>query len=269
VTILLQAQLPPEPDMTRPATHDELIVQQFTRWAKPFAALPVHSEADGMARTLAAAGIQPGVEVLDVACGPGIVACAMAQQGARVHGVDLTPAMIEQARERQRDRRIEYVDWQVADARQLPFADRTFDIVVTRYSFHHMPDPAAVLREMRRVCRPGGRVVVIDATPSAATQAAYDRMELLRDPSHATALTLDQLRNIGREVELSEQYADGYRLEALISTLSDQDDMPALTQLLETDIASGEDRTGVSAWRASDGIRIYFPISIVVWSVPA
>jgi SAM-dependent methyltransferase len=155
----------------------------------------------------------------------------------------------------------------VGDATQLPFAEGSFDVVLTRYSFHHMLDPSAALREMKRVCRQGGRVVVIDATPSPETQAAYDRMEILRDPSHVSALTLDQLRALGREAGLSEQHIDGYRLEALLSSLADEKDMPALTQLLEADIASGEDRTGVAAWRAADGIRIYFPISIVCWRV--
>jgi 2-polyprenyl-3-methyl-5-hydroxy-6-metoxy-1,4-benzoquinol methylase len=248
-------------------THNERIVEQFTRWAKPFADLPVHSAADGMARTLAAAGIQPGMTVLDVACGPGIVACAAAAQAKRVTGIDLTPAMIAQARSRQESSRLTNLDWHVGDATQLPFSDGTFDVVITRYSFHHMTTPAATLREMKRVCRKGGRVVVIDATPSPETQAAYDHMERVRDGSHVSALTLDQLRTLGREAGLSEQHIDGYRLEALLSTLADERDMDALSRLLDADIASAEDRIGVGARRAADGIRIYFPISIVAWLV--
>jgi SAM-dependent methyltransferase len=253
--------------MNRRTSHDDRIVEQFTRWAKPFSELPIHAETDGMARTLAAAQIEPGMQVLDVACGPGIVACAAALQAGHVTGIDLTPAMLEQARERQRNLKLDNVDWHVGDARRLPFADGSFDIVLTRYSFHHMPDPAAALREMKRVCRKGGRVVVIDATPSPETQAAYDRMETLRDGSHASALTLSQLRILGLQAGLSEQHIDGYRLEAVLSTLSDEQDMAALTELLEADMASGEDRTGVGARRAADGIHIYFPISIVAWTL--
>ena len=251
--------------MSGPSSHNQKIVEQFTRWAKPFAELPVHSEADGMARTLAAARIDRGMTVLDVACGPGIVACAAASKAARVTGVDLTPAMIEQARERQRSQNLTNLDWHVGDATQLPFPDATFDVVLTRYSFHHMTTPLAALREMKRVCRKNGRVVVIDATPSPETQAAYDRMELLRDGSHVSALTLEQLRSIGREVGLVEEHIDGYRLDALVSTLADEQDVPALGRMLETDIASGEDRIGVGAYRAADGLRIRFPISIVAW----
>jgi ubiquinone/menaquinone biosynthesis C-methylase UbiE len=247
--------------------HDKKIVEQFTRWAKPFSELPVHSEEDGMARTLAAARIAAGMRVLDVACGPGIVACAAALRGAHVTGIDLTPAMIGQARERQRSLKLANLDWHVGDATRLPFTDGSFDVVLTRYSFHHMPHPAAALREMKRVCRKGGRVVVIDATPTPETQAAYDRMEIMRDGSHVSALTLEQLRSLGREVGLAEKAIDGYRLDALLSTLADEEDMPALTRLLDDDIESGEDRIGVGARREVDGIHINFPISIVTWTV--
>jgi SAM-dependent methyltransferase len=254
--------------MAGPTPHDQRIVAQFTRWAKPFADLPLHSEADGMARVLAAAAISAEARVLDVACGPGIVACALAQHAAHVTGVDLTPAMIDQARTRQRQSGLDNLDWRVGDATHLPFPDQSFDVVITRYSFHHMPRPDQALAEMRRVCRADGRIVVIDATPSAPTQAAYDRMETLRDPSHASALTQDQLRGLGRDAGLQEVVVDFYRLEAQLSTLADEVDMGALEAMFDADITSGEDRIGVGAWRAEDGIRFLFPISIVAWKRP-
>ena len=250
-------------------THDRRIIEQFTRWARPFAELPVHAEADAMAATLAAAAIGPGMRVLDVACGPGIVACAAAPLAAHVTGIDLTPAMIDEARRRQGAMRLSNLEWHVGDAVRLPFADGEFDVVLTRYSFHHMQGPGAALREMRRVCRPGGRIVVVDATPSAATQAAYDRMEMLRDRSHASALTLGQLRALGREARLVEQQIDGYRLAAEIRLLTDAEDLRALTRMLEADIATGQDRIGVGARRAGEAIVIDFPISIVAWTAPA
>jgi hypothetical protein len=54
-----------------------------------------------------------------------------------------------------------------------------------------------------------------------------------------------------------------------LSTLADERDMAALTRVFEADIVSGEDRIGVAAWRAADGVRFYFPISIVAWGTPA
>lgn len=249
-------------------THTQRIIDQFTRWAKPFADLPIHAEADAMARTVAACATGPGDRLLDVACGPGILACALARQAGHVSGIDITPAMIAQARTRQGASGLTNMDWRVGDATALPFGDDLFDRVTTRYSFHHMPDPAAALAEMKRVCRPGGRIVVIDATPTPETREAYDGMERMRDPSHTSALPLEALRGIGRATGLAELLVDGYRLEAQLAPLSDSVDMPALTALFEADIASGQDRIGVGAWRAADGIRFHFPVSIVAWAVP-
>jgi SAM-dependent methyltransferase len=249
------------------SAHDQRIVSQFTRWAKPFAELPIHAEASALARTIAACAPAPDLDMLDVACGPGILACALADHARHVTGIDITPAMIDQARMRQAGAGLDNVAWHVGDAVALPFEDGRFDRVTTRYSFHHMPDPAAALAEMKRVCRAGGRIVVIDATPSPDTQRAYDAMELLRDPSHASALTLDQLRRIGRGAGLREMLIDGYRLEARLDTLADSEDMPALIAMFDADIASGADRIGVGARHASDGIRFHFPVSIVAWEV--
>ncbi|HVW73339.1 MAG TPA: methyltransferase domain-containing protein [Rhizomicrobium sp.] len=251
------------------STHHDRIVQQFTRWARPFSELAVHSEADGLRRTLAAAQLKPHMQVLDVACGPGIVACAAAAQARHVTGIDLTPAMIEQAMERQQRGGLTNLTWRIGDATGLPFPDRSFDVVLTRYSFHHMPDPIASLREMKRVTRPDGRIVVIDATPSPESQAAYDRMEILRDPSHTSALTLEQLRTLGHEIGLQEETIDGYALDVKLQTLADPADMTALAAMFDEDIRGGENRIGVAARREADGIYFQFPISIIAWSLPA
>jgi ubiquinone/menaquinone biosynthesis C-methylase UbiE len=246
-------------------SHNQRIVDQFTRWAKPFAELPIHADADAMARTLEACAVVSGTEVLDVACGPGILTCALAECAKHATGIDITPAMIEQAEARRAASGLNNVEWHVGDATALPFENHSFDRVTTRYSFHHMPDPGAVLAEMKRVCRPNGRVIVIDATPSPEAQKGYDTMERLRDPSHTSALTLDQLRQIGRDTGLSEVAIDGYRLEAQLDTLADMADMPALTAMFDADIVSGQDRIGVCAWRSPTGIRFHFPVSIVAW----
>src|SRR5262245_59371585 len=117
------------------------------------------------------------------------MACAFAQIARHVTGIDLTPAMIDHARALQEAQKRANVTWHVGDVRPLPFADASFSLVFTRYSFHHFLDPRAVLAEMSRVCTPGGRMVVVDVFTSNAEQAsAYNHMETLRDPSHVRAL---------------------------------------------------------------------------------
>jgi SAM-dependent methyltransferase len=103
--------------------------------------------------------------------------------------------MLEKARALQRERGLPNLSWELGRADHLPHPGGSFDAVVTRFSFHHLLDPAAALAEMVRVCRPGGRVVVADVYMTSPAQAAeYDRLERLRDPSHVRALPLDELR---------------------------------------------------------------------------
>ena len=245
--------------------HDTRIIDQFTRWAKPFSELAIHAEAESMAQTLAACAVTKDMEVLDVACGPGIVACELARTGAEVTGIDLTPAMIDQARLRA-DREGVMVAYHIGNAQHLPFQTNSFDRVVTRYSFHHMQEPGKVLAEMVRVCRPGGRIIVIDATPTSECQKDYDRAETLRDPSHTSALTLHQLLSLGTDAGLSPVMIHQYRLESRLQDQVAPEDWNALRAMFAEDIAGGQDRLGMGAWEDTDGIRFYFPISIVAWS---
>jgi ubiquinone/menaquinone biosynthesis C-methylase UbiE len=144
-----------------------LILDQFTKQAVPFAEMPAHSNEESVRLLIDMAKIGREDIVLDVACGPGLVACPLAEVARHVTGLDLTPAMIEQAQSRQRSEGLTNLAWVVGDAVPLPFPDAAFSAVVTRYSFHHFLDPEAVLAEMVRVCRPAGRVAVIDVFTSS------------------------------------------------------------------------------------------------------
>ena len=175
-------------------SHDDVIKDQFTKQAIPFAEAPIHADGMDLLRQLAAP--VPGDEMLDVACGPGIVACAFAPLVRRVTGIDLTPEMIAEAGRAQQARGLTNMQWQIGSASALPFADAAFSLVLTRYSFHHFEDPRPALDEMFRVCRPGGRVVVADLSIGAPQGARFDAVERLRDPSHVRALPPEELRRM-------------------------------------------------------------------------
>lgn len=177
------------------SSHREAIVDQFTRQAEPFATAPSIRNERALGLLVEAAGTGCDDTVLDVACGPGLVAAAFAARAGHVTGIDLTPAMIARAERTARDQSVANVTFRVGDVSALPFPDGSFSIVVSRFAFHHFEDPGAVLAEMRRVCRPGGRVVVCDllASDDPEKAAAFHRMEMLRDPSHVRALTLAEL----------------------------------------------------------------------------
>jgi ubiquinone/menaquinone biosynthesis C-methylase UbiE len=120
--------------------------------------------------------------------------------------------MIDKAREHAAACGSANVDWRIGNVLPLPFADRSFSLVVSRFAFHHFPDPAAVMREMVRVCTRPGRVVVADmaASDDPARAAALNRMERLRDPSHTRALPLEELRALFVNAGTSEPRATFY-----------------------------------------------------------
>lgn len=175
------------------ATNAANILDQFTRQAEAFAGTSGISDPESLDRIVALAGATSADVVLDVGCGPGIVVAAYARVARRVTGIDLTPAMLDQARLRQRQRSLTNVQWVQGDMLRLPFPDACFSIVNSRFALHHCPQPLPMLLEMRRVCRPGGRVVVTEAAPAPAKVAAYNAAEKLRDPSHERAFSLAEL----------------------------------------------------------------------------
>src|SRR5690348_14638188 len=93
-----------------------LILDQFTQQAVPFAEMPAHSNDEANRLLIDMTGIGPEDTVLDVACGPGLVACPLAEIARHVTGLDLTPAMIEQARARQQAKGLTNLTWLVGDA---------------------------------------------------------------------------------------------------------------------------------------------------------
>src|SRR2546425_12533038 len=105
--------------------------------------------------------IRPGDRVLEVGVGTGINA-ALYPTDCSVTGVDLSSSMLERARERIARKGVRNVRLLQMDAANLKFADDTFDIVYAPYVISVVPDPVAVAAEMRRVCRPGGRIVILN-----------------------------------------------------------------------------------------------------------
>ncbi|GAA3887284.1 methyltransferase domain-containing protein [Streptomyces sedi] len=109
--------------------------------------------------------LRPGSELLDVGCGPGTLTADLAERVApgRVVGVDRAEEVLAEARTQAAARGLDGVRFRTADALALDFADDSFDVVHAHQVLQHLADPVGALREMRRVCRPGGVVAVRDA----------------------------------------------------------------------------------------------------------
>ena len=123
--------------------------------------------------------IQPGERVLEVGVGTGIN-LSLYPKLCSVTGIDFSDAMLEKARERTAKKNIRNVRLLQMDAADLKFADDSFDIVYAPYLISVVPDPVKVAREMRRVCRPGGRVIVLNHFLSP--NPILSRMERLISP---------------------------------------------------------------------------------------
>jgi len=109
--------------------------------------------------------LQPGMAVLDVACGTGNLALPAAREGAIVTGVDIAPNLIEQARENAERKGLK-IQFDEGDAEALPYEDASFDAVVTMFGAMFAPRPELVAAELKRVCRPGGFVAMANWTPT-------------------------------------------------------------------------------------------------------
>ena len=135
--------------------------------------------------------LSPQSEVVDVAAGTGLFGRAVAARVASVTAVDITPEMIEQGRMRVQQDGILNMCWQQGTGEKLPFPDERFDLAITRYSVHHFVDPALVLKEMGRVCRPDGMVVAVDmvSDEDRAVADRHDALERLLDPTHTSILS--------------------------------------------------------------------------------
>lgn len=187
--------------------HKTTVQESFTRQAEVYAVTPTVSDPSRIARLVEAIAPTPAARVLDVACGPGFLALAFAQRCREAVGLDLTDAPLAIAEKNRQQRGLSNARFQRGDADRLPFADGDFDVVVCRFAFHHLEEPARVLGEMARVCRPQGTVAVEDLVSSEhrARGDYHNRFERLRDPSHTRALAptelLGLLRAAGLELE--------------------------------------------------------------------
>jgi ubiquinone/menaquinone biosynthesis C-methylase UbiE len=201
------------------ASHDSRILDQFTRQAAPFAAAAAIRNEEALNRIVQWAETGPDDTVLDVACGPGLLVCAFARVARHATGVDLTPAMLEQARKLQQEKGLNNVTWQPGNVYSLPFPQEQFSIVSSRFAFHHLQDTLAALNEMKRVCQPGGRIVVADMSPLPEKAAALNAAELLRDPSHVRALPTNELRELFQQAGLATPQVTSYRMEGELEDL--------------------------------------------------
>jgi ubiquinone/menaquinone biosynthesis C-methylase UbiE len=253
------------------ASHKESIIDQFTRQAVPFAQVPGHTNEKSLQLLIEMAEASAQDTVLDVACGPGIVACALAPMVNQVTGIDMTPALLEQAKSLAHQRGLRNVSWQEAEGEELPFAEGSFSIVLSRYAFHHCMNPKAVFSEMLRVCCPGGKVLIADVVLPSKKINAYDHLERLRDPSHVHALSHEELKSLVVDRDLRDIRLAFYKVEIeleqqMAASFPNAGDEAMIRRIFNDDI--GIDKLGINAHRVGSEIHYEVPITILVAQKP-
>jgi SAM-dependent methyltransferase len=187
-----------------------------------------------------AVALAPGMDVLDVACGSGNATIPAARAGARVTGVDFSPELLAIARERAADAMVE-IDWVEGDAEDLPFAEASFDRVISTFGHMFAADQERSAAELRRVCRDDGLIGICCWTPEGAIGRMFGMVSELVPPPPGAASPLlwgteEQVRRLlgddvlfeRREVEWrdpsTESYAD-FMLESFGPLLNAQEQL--------------------------------------------
>ncbi|WP_243375247.1 class I SAM-dependent methyltransferase [Geotalea sp. SG265] len=154
---------------------------------------------------------------LDVACGAGLLVCCFAPLVASATGVDLSRSMLTAAEQESKRQGLVNASFHLADSEALPFADHSFDIVTCKLAFHYFPDPQRAIREMKRVAKPDGRIVLIDrvAAEDFHTRELHNRIEKLRTPSKVKVYARSEIQSMMEREDLTvldinryEQYQD-------------------------------------------------------------
>jgi ubiquinone/menaquinone biosynthesis C-methylase UbiE len=254
-------------------THQDLILDQFTRQATPFNTAQTIADESALRLLVEFSGAGPADNVLDVACGGGLVVCAFARVAEHATGIDLTPAMLDRAQALARVQGLSNVSWKQGDVQPLPYADETFTIVVSRFTFHHFLNPAAVLEEMVRVCAPGGRIVVADVAASAdpAKATEFNRMEKLRDPSHVRAMPSLELQALFSAAGLPAPRRTAYELrDELENLLRRSFPNPGDADRIRDIFAASalDDRLGIPIRREEDRIHYAYPVTVLAADRP-
>jgi SAM-dependent methyltransferase len=209
--------------------------------------------------------------VLDVACGAAHLSEQIAPHVRQVVGIDLTPALLALGADRLVETGTTNVLLQEGNANALPFVDGSFDVVVCRSSMHHFADYEQPLREMARVCRPSGRVVILDmVAPSADVREEFDALHRSIDPSHVAVLLEPELaelvaRIVGPLTHGETSTSPAIPVELMLTDASDR--ATALGRL-EAELA-GRTVTGLAPAATDDGLVVTFTTTVVHATVAA
>ena len=249
--------------------HDTHVRTEFSRQAEAMSKATIFNDETVLARIRDAVLLSPDTHALDIACGPGIIAEALARGAREVVGCDITPRMLEMARERCARAGLSNVRFVPGRAEALPFEDGEFDAVVSRSAVHHFTDPVAAFREMTRVVRKGGRVVTVDVMSSESPHEAqlHNALETIRDPSHVRMLPKAELHSAlaaaGLAIESCNVWINRREYEEWMKIMGAPERIAPL-KVVMTALARGSIRAGIGLRIEDDRIRFEHTAGLTV-----
>ena len=191
----------------------ETVERSFDAAAARYKASPVHRSGPDLDALVEEASMRGDERVLDIGCGPGHTAFAIAPRARSVVALDLSDAMLAEGRKLAAERGIANVHFERGDAGELPFEAASFEVVTSRFCAHHYANPGAVLREVARVLVPGGLVLVVDSvSPTDPAQDTFlNAIELLRDPTHVRNYSVAQWVALLADAGLAPEHVADFR----------------------------------------------------------
>ena len=171
--------------MTTRSHHDN-VEKQFGSQANAYLTSTVHASGRDLQRLAERLSAFPQASVLDMGCGAGHASFAVAHQVKQVVAYDLSAQMLDVVAQAAKEKGLDNIATRQGYAESLPFEDGFFDVVISRYSAHHWHDVGRALREVNRVLKPGGVVIVMDVmSPGHPVRDIWlQTVEALRDTSH-------------------------------------------------------------------------------------
>lgn len=167
-------------------SHHDNVDKQFGQQASAYLSSAVHASGRDLVRLAERLFSATDARLLDLGCGAGHASYVAAQHVKEVVAYDLSAQMLDVVSQTAKERGYAHLSVQQGYAETLPFEDASFDIVISRYSAHHWHDVGSAMREVKRVLKPGGRVIFMDvSSPGNAVMDVWlQTVEALRDTSH-------------------------------------------------------------------------------------
>ena len=231
--------------------HNDTVKQSFKKQAEKFAAYHMSKTeyTDYLIKRIGAKGDE---HVLEVAAGTCICGRALAPFVKDITCLDLTEEMLAQGKKLAAERQIKNISFQTGNAEELPYESETFDLVITRLSFHHFDNPEKPFQEMKRVLKKGGKLVVWDMEATEEPlREMDDKIEKMRDPSHTRILSREEFEKLFEKdftLQCEETTLVPVNLKSWMNlTGTPEDVQKEITNLMQAELAGGS-KTGFAPY---------------------